>query len=361
MRRQKDAVAAGDAHGQSSSCRSWSTVYNTATPSDRTNSSLEQWHTDACPWEDTRHSGFFNDYRNTSRALAYAARHVCLPHTSSLKRLAGARIYFLGDSVLRQFAQSFLCRIRHPAGTSVLSDEIAWSVQQIRSSGRCARFSGANPLRHCFMRSGCVTFQHDVRVCYEWNTECKAPFVVYGDFRKWLDGQVAKHGAGTHTYVLMSNGLHQLCREADWFSLNATYERSMKGAAIPASRFTVIYKDLDAQHFPTPGGGYLKQEDRARGWTSRGWYCRAAQAADPPQRQRNMELRTSLPVVQRLGWQVLRQFEASKADGHDLHSTTAPVAESIHPVDCSHWMLPGVPDVWTDRLLRMLVRDRGRD
>lgn len=340
-------------------------MYSTMRPTpslDPTNSSLQQWHADACPWEDTRHSGFFNGFKNTSRALAYASRHVCLPHASTLKQLAGLRIYFIGDSVIRQFAQSFLCRVRHPSPGSVLSDGIEWSLNPITNYGRCKRFAGGEPvLRHCYMREGCVHFQHDVKVCYNWNTHCKAPFAANGGnggFREWLDGMHAQHGAGSHTYVVMSNGVHYLCREADWFRLNATYKQALKGMALPRSKLTVVYKDLDAQHFPTPGGEYYKKEDLARGFRSRGWFCRATQAGDPPQNQRNMELRTSLPVVRRLGWQVLKTFDFTKADGHDLHSTTAWVTSSERPVDCTHWMLPGVPDVWSDKLLR-LISSRG--
>ena len=334
-------------------CRAWSSVYHTKPlPHPIRLESAQRWFSHACPWEETRHSGWFSNYERAQESLGYAASRVCLPRgVNELERLAGLRIYFVGDSVMRQFSQSFLCRLRHSA--NVVADNVNWSTQLPTPKwGTCYDAPGSQPLRHCFMRDGCVTFANDVRVCYYANTACKALFAL-NEFRPWLDKRVAEHGAGSHTFVVMTNGMHVRCQERVWFALNASYESNMAGASLARDRFTVVYKDLDATHFPTPSGAYVVNANRSL------WDCAAVNSSDPPQPQRNMELRSGLPVAKRLGWRVLETFEASKAEGHRLHATQAPVPSRTKAVDCLHWMLPGVPDLWSDKLMRVLSEPRG--
>ena len=40
--------------------------------------------------------------------------------------------------------------------------------------------------------------------------------------------------------------------------------------------------------------------------------------------------------------------------GAALHATYAKVPSKSKPVDCLHWMMPGIPDVWTEKMLRLL-------
>ena len=341
------------AHG--GHCRQWSSVYSTkrlthklGTPPDP--AEAQAWFDNSCPWEETRHSGFFSNYERAESALEYASSHVCLPRVHELEQLAGARIYFLGDSVMRQFSQSFLCRLRHSG--SVREDNISWSQQHPppkngRGWGACSSSPGSVSLRHCFMRDGCVTFRRDVRVCYYADTSCKADFASRR-LRPWLDLRAREHGAGSHTFVVMTNGMHVKCNEFWWGHLNKTYEATMQGAVLPRSKFTVVYKDLDATHFPTKDGSYNASADRSK------WDCKPASSTDPPQPQRNMELRSGLPVARRLGWRVLETFAESKANAAPLHATQAPVPSRTKPVDCLHWMMPGVPDVWSDKLIKLL-------
>ena len=100
-----------------------------------------------------------------------------------------------------------------------------------------------------------------------------------------LDKRVAEHGAGSHTFVVMTNGMHVRCQERVWFALNASYESNMAGASLARDRFTVVYKDLDATHFPTPSGAYVVNANRSL------WDCAAVNSSDPPQPQRRPTLR----------------------------------------------------------------------
>ena len=337
-------------------CRPWSSIYGATHVSNPSisldNASSELWHASACPWEETRHSGYYSDYPEREAARAYAAKHACVPRGSELERLAGRRIYFVGDSVMRQFSQAALCRLR--SSGAVRNDTITWSkILPSPKWGNCLDMSGDTPNRHCFMRDGCVTFEHDVRVCFFHNVECKARFALMR-LRPWLEQRVAENGPGSQTVLVMTNGMHVACHDRYWKQLNASYRRDvLPHLPLPRSKFKIIYKDLDAQHFPTQSGLYDKEANKSN------WRCRETNRSDPNPQQRKLELRMGLPVVRRIGWKILPRFEADRADGALLHATQAPVASRKMPVDCLHWMLPGLPDVWVDRVLRYVASDMG--
>ena len=362
-------------HTPNPDCRSWSSVYNTGEKPSATNSSLEAWHANACPWEGTRHSGFYNGWPTAIDAQQYAdEHHACPPHRSEreLERLAGRRIYFVGDSVMRQFAQSFLCRIRN--GGRVIADTTDWSTPHRTQWGRCQRFSGT--YRHCYMRDGCVTFaigqrpvEDNVVVCFHRNEQCKANWALEGGLRDMLDTYQLEHGSGSHTFVVTSNGMHWFCNELYWLLLNHTYNEPWLAQGRPVLQLnewrwrprraslpppnpnvTVVYKDLDATHFPTKTGTFDPAAPVEKRFL---WRCQYKRGGRQP--QRDMEVRTSLSVVRRLGWEVLETFEASRLHGAPLHATHASVPSREYPVDCLHWMLPGVPDTWTEKLLAKVL------
>jgi hypothetical protein len=338
-----------DVHARTHRCRPLSSLYaTTQLDGKRSNESAERWHGRACPWEETRHSGYFSNYSNPDGALAYASHRTCLPfRRDELLRLAGRRIYFVGDSIMRQFTQSFLCRLWR-TGSGVIDDNISWSVPvPSRKWGQCLSFSGGVPLRHCFMRDGCVTFQHDVKVCYYSNMHCRAVFAFH--LKEFMQHRVLEHGLGSHTFLIMTNGMHVDCTARQWTRLAQTYNQSMEESGLSRSRFTVIYKELDAAHFPTSTGSYDKNADRRK------WRCEPVNTSRSLPSQRKMELRVGLPTVRKLDWKVLNTFDTDRSEGASFHATQAPVPSRERPVDCLHWMLPGVPDVWTERLLPHLI------
>ena len=72
---------------------------------------------------------------------------------------------------------------------------------------------------------------------------------------------------------------------------------------------------------------------------------------------RELEVDWGLPTLKRLGARVLATFTTDRRDGAAFHASQAHTPSKT--VDCLHWVLPGVPDAWTERLLQML--DGGRE
>jgi hypothetical protein len=59
----------------------------------------------------------------------------------------------------------------------------------------------------------------------------------------------------------------------------------------------------------------------------------------------------NISMVKRLGWRVLETYEEDKkAFGYHIGMK----AGSSKLLDCTHWLVPGVPDVWTAKLLNVL-------
>ena len=124
----------------------------------------------------------------------------------------------------------------------------------------------------------------------------------------------------------------------------------MRQCGIPPERLSIVYKELDATHFPTKSGVFINHTDRfGKG------RCKPVNASDPLPEARETELRFGLPMVRYLGWHVLETFAVDQQEGTYLHATHAKVPSASRPVDCLHWMLPGVPDVWVDKLLAQVV------
>ena len=74
--------------------------------------------------------------------------------------------------------------------------------------------------------------------------------------------------------------------------------------------------------------------------------------------QRELEVRLILPLInsgELPGWSVLSTFASDAANGAFLHSTYAPVPSRVSPVDCTHWLLPGPPDVWASAVLAKVM------
>ena len=316
---------------------------------------LQRWHDEACPWEETRHSGFFSDFDDADQALAYAAARVCIPRgrVDELSRLAGARIYFMGDSVMRQFAQATMCRLRHSA---VVSDNMNWStVWPNRKWGECGILPGPAPQRHCFMRDGCVVLRHDVRICYQSDWSCMAAYAHFS-LSTFLSQQAAVHGVGAHNFAVFSHGSHSPCKPKYWPRLNASFRKSMRRSGIPPERLSMVYKESDATHFPTRSGVFVNHTDRFSKWR-----CKPVNTSDPLPETRAAELKMGLPTLRHLGWHVLETFDVDQREGAYLHATHAKVPSNTMPVDCLHWMLPGVPDVWVEKLLQVVTAQSKRN
>ena len=339
---------------------------------------VEAWHSTACPWEEVRHSGYFNTYEETELATQYAVEHIpCAKRADRdraefARRMAGRRFFFAGDSVMRQYTEAFLCRLR--ASLRVVHDGMPW-IRQWPSNqwGHCyANYSASGPhqggLQHCFMKAGCVVFEGDVRVCYMLSQWC-LPHVFLGDgiFKRMANNLFKEHGAGVQTYLVMTHGMHlqvgHMCDAYHWSRVKKLgpkhLQYMLRDAKVEPSKFSFVYKELDATHFPAKSGlyqHYAYNHNRSK------WHCGPVNPGDPIPPMRRLELDHGLPAIENLRHagvpvHILRTFEAGLADGPRLHATHASKPGSGNrSIDCLHWMMPGIPDVWVEQLLEAALK-----
>lgn len=337
-------------------------MYGTYRPDQMNNASLEHWQAQACPWEETRHSGYFSGYDDPERAHEYASHHACSGADDLVKqgRLSGHRIYLVGDSLMRQLSQSLMCRMRR--WLHVVDDGMKWANVQ-NKWGKCSSFSGPRSLRHCMMKDGCVAFEGDVRICYLDILDPLPRWVSMKVFWRMVADRVSANGIGAHTTIIGSQGHHIMTTsKKDWDLAAQRFAMAFASsfnfpavAATPsslharASNITLVYKELEATHFPTTSGLYNGAANRS------GWFCKPINESDPLPPLRALELEVGIPTLKRLGWRVLTTYDSDARNGAVLHSTQAKVPSRKVPVDCVHWMLPGVPDIWVAKLLRMIA------
>ena len=344
-----------------------------------------EWARRACPWEEARHSGYFNNINNrtsnANNALEHAARHACPKLFSSRdfgtsRDLHGQRMYFMGDSLMRQWTQSFLCRMR--LTHRVIADNMTWTEPPNHQFGRCTNFAGAvlPARRHCQMGDGCVHFEHDVVVCYGLSNRCAPRLISDSPFWEWVSSKLHTYGAGKRTAVILTHGMHMQgaskhtsCTRKHWLNVDRNtsqlaldmlaagsrehFKGSHKGTKVPKSKFLLVYKEIDATHFPTARGVYngsASLQERSA------WKCRPVRPDDPLPPMRTVELTWALPSIRDLAVPrfILETHEADKREASLLHASHAKVPGKSQPVDCLHWLLPGVPDIWTDKLLAAL-------
>jgi len=330
-----------------------------------TNDSMEAWHRHACPWEEVRHSGYFNHFADKELAFEYATRHSCADtdREGFARRLAGRRFFFFGDSVMRQFSQAFLCRLR--ASLRIVEDGVPWWKQWPTNKwGHCSSYSSSalhpGGLQHCYMGSGCVSFEGDVRVCYQADNACSTHFAVSGVPFRGIARNLRKWGTGTASYMIMTNGMHRTCTRRMWENFRKVIPSfltwTLKNTSMRRDQFAFVYKELDATHFPARSGLYQANtfnHNRSK------WFCGPVKSGDPLPPSRQLELQIGLPTVEYLNqWantHILRTFDAGLADGPRLHATYAhKPGTGNHSIDCLHWMLPGVPDAWVEQLVALL-------
>ena len=341
------------------------------------------WAQRACPWEEVRHSGFWTSSTRSdaNAALEHAAKRACpklfsRQDVGTSRDLRGHRLYFMGDSLVRQWTQSLLCRLR--LTHRVLADNMTWTEPPNHQFGRCTNFGGAvfPQRRHCQMSDGCVHFEHDLTVCYSLSNRCAPRLIPDHPFWDWVSGMLHTHGVGRRTVVILTHGMHMQgqtkhtsCTRKHWVDVQrnsselalATLAAGSKehfpgakvGARVPKSKFLLVYKEIDATHFPTARGIYNSSASlRERS----AWKCRPIPPNDPKPASRTLELKTALPSIRDLAVPrlILETHESDRWEASHLHAAHAKVPGKALPVDCLHWLLPGVPDIWTEKLLAAL-------
>lgn len=185
--------------------------------------------------------------------------------------------------------------------------------------------------------------------------------------------------AGVRTAVVLTHGMHESCKSQDWerfrqhtFMHIQTMLHKLKTSK---SKFVLVYKEHDATHFPTVSGLYngsalpgLADSSNGSALSGRSngsavyrsgqsWLCRPVRREDPLPPMRALELSSGLPALKDLQVPnlLISSFDDDLRDGAGLHATFAKVPSKSLPVDCLHWMLPGIPDIWTERMLAALA------
>lgn len=323
---------------------------------------LDSWEQSACRWEDMRHSGYFAGFENAEAAQTYAARSMCRHTALDATNLEDVHISFVGASVMRQMAIAALCQISRLR--RVVEDNSTWSPMPNRRYGTCPSFERTTqpPLRHCAMTDGCVLFERNVRVCYDrFATMCIAQWAITNSqptFHLQPSNVTDLIGARMRVYptaqhvLVIANGPHpkvMTCTTEMWTQLAERWPSVQQALPRP---LTVYYREFDGTHFPTRDGVY----DASANHSSPAWHCVLPEGVP---KVRQFELEHVVPIVRGLPrWHLLETFENDWRHAIDLHSTYAKVASHAVPVDCLHWVMPGVPDVWAHKLLHHFLSRR---
>lgn len=281
------------------------------------------WQQTACPWEEGRHSGFWLGMSNTHTSLEFAQSHIRSQESwRVLQRLANKHFIFVGDSLQRQFAQAFMCYLKEI--TFVVKDGSHWGSWPNGDETSCPNARDSTINRHCFMLDeSSVEFRNGVTVTYRKRTTETLPA-----------NAIHSSDDSEDTIFVFSQPRLKPCDQDCWKALGK----------LRISRATVIMKEYSIQHFLNPGtdGQYRLGQNGQR--------CGAV-AQDPIERVQ--EVTVGIPIVQSKGrnWHVLRTYEEIDKPSWMMHSAEVPIG-----LDCTHWLLPGVPDVWVSKLMKLLLQ-----
>lgn len=362
------------------------------------------WHADACPFEETRHNCFFFSQPDAAQVAERAAIigwqppvtsfGRASPHTSPrgrehhnastsawLRALRGRTVAFVGDSVLRQLAEALMCRLRH----FTLSERgLEWNdpshrrVAALDYRGMCPQ--GA---RNCELRSGCVRFgvsvgAHEAKARtraassegeQSWEHPSDAqPLAVcsffgtrYSAHGGWrVLGGVLETLPPNASSLVFAVGHHLTITmlEDGWGDAPA---REAVLALAHWRGVALILQEYESQHFPD-GGDYNNTRHHGRASIHELNVRLAAGAArmdmcEPlpatfVSPKRELEQRLIIPYLRARGHAVLDTAAMSHAAWW-AHTHAAPTPSGA--TDCTHFCMPGLPDVWTSVLMRTLL------
>lgn len=347
---------------------------------------MDSWFADACPVEETRHSCTFLNQPNAGDVARRAADEIGASASAVAERVLHSldrkEIHFVGDSVMRQLAQSFMCRLRRVAA---MESDRAYPFRFIDPTRRrvpSKDYIGMCPLgtRNCEYERGCALFRRPsgrpfpferrdvlVRVCY-WN---HAKIDVGGRQVKagWplVHKAVMQFGAGA-AYMIFHSGHHSNAATLErlWGgtagpsdAVNSTLMTAARMAAFSRAKATgtrLIFQEFEEQHFPG-GGAYDAAKHKGVGGLKQCEQLEAQKelsARGPPRRMIDVERELVHPYVCASGGAILKTNDYSRAAwwGH-TYSARTPSGTA----DCTHWCMPGVPDVWTHMLMSLITRD----
>jgi hypothetical protein len=215
----------------------------------------------------------------------------------------GATLWFIGDSITGQMIRSLVCTMR--AGGFTLDEKkrvrkVYCIIMTHRQSHRSARV--------CMMHA---------------NTSAEL-------FETLLLTDANAHKTHHQETLVLNFGLHH--EQTDYHEIYHALERWQAYRPPTRRKLQLVWRDTSPQHFPEKGGLYTDK--------------------------------VKLPCVpiddMRAGFEpyenITRMFsEFPEMRRLPIWSLTAPRFDAHNPNECTHWCLPGVPDVWV-RLLYALLK-----
>jgi len=215
----------------------------------------------------------------------------------------GATLWFLGDSVTGQMSRSLVCTMR--AG--------GFTIEEIET----------------VKTMSCIIMTHpqssrSARVCFKRQARAGAPAKL---FESLLLINANAHTTDHQETLVLNFGLHT----SRYLDIQHALERWERYRPPTGRKLRLVWRDTSPQHFPEKGGLFN------RAVTLPCAPIDDMRAAFEPYKDVTRML-SKFPFVHRLP---IWSLTASRFDAHNLQ-------------ECTHWCLPGVPDVWVQLLYALL-------
>jgi len=250
-----------------------------------------------------------------------------------LQIMSGRVLLFVGDSVHIQFFASFACHFYEQVSQQIMMrNTLQWlSPENIRK--RC------NGARKCHYESGCIFFKNDFKLCVcglfsampklhrplfhkcikDMRTENR-DVVVYGSVGLHHTGETVTHQDEIHVQTMAEKEAQMVLE----------YMRRLPSAP------RIIYREVTAQHFSSPGGHFVHSWMTDYNRPNASATCASGLDASEMRKYHQWN-KFANPIFERAGVPILRVWESTSLawNAHVGHG------------DCTHFCLPGIPDLWS--------------
>jgi hypothetical protein len=244
-------------------------------------------------------------------------------------------LWYVGDSIMRQMFEAQVCAFERfrpaerPWGLShveLMKDQVHHSVSMLLEKEEKRHHKHpTQPADTGHFVSRCVTLVDGTRICHLWTTHAEELMDIL---------QVI--GRNPREYVVTNFGLHKNSLPRNSETLKEQLRR-WSAMCADGDCARLVWRETSPQHFHTPGGLFDEALKNKNQWCAPHMAEHAALAD-----KYNIENRP-----------VLLRFQSARF--HVL-PVWAVAAEkwNFHAADCTHWCMPGMPDLWLRMLYSMM-------